>query len=510
MKRNILCAISALFISFSAGLGTLRAQQGPSTYADGDSLAALVKMNYVYTFEDAIRLSRETKKPIFFNAFADWARPCHGMNGMVFSNEKFCKWMDKNFVCLFMDVSKHENSHITERYGISSWAHYLVIDQQGEVIHRIVGGAPLPTFQEKLSAALSPKTSLRGTTEAYNKGDRSKKLLLAYTMALHDAGQDSLYKEVLPQYESLLTESDYLKKENWFIVRQKAGKGLDSDMCRFVVTNRAKLNKAVGSEEVDKLLDQLYVNHFFNTMTSYDEKVATANSMVALNPASFTDDFLAMQNAGLPDSLMCYTFYAMAKAYCLQHDYNEVLRLLPTLRDIQIRTMVEISLKYPEPTAEQRTALIAYYREREARYKEVRSSYGRAYEEMANNFEKPKAGPDGIVFATGSLNDALAQAKTEGKMLFVDCYTSWCGPCKMLAKQTFPDKAVGNFFNPRFVSMQIDMEKGEGVELAKRWGVDAYPTMVILDADGNVKGRIVGFLRPQQLIDEMNKVLGLQ
>ena len=510
MKRNILCAISALLIFFSAGLGTLCAQQGPSTYADGDSLAALVKMKYVYTLEEALRLSRETKKPIFFNAFADWARPCHGMNGMVFSNENFCKWMDKNFVCLFMDVSKRENHHLAERYGISSWAHYLVIDQQGEIIHRIVGGAPLPTFQEKLSAALNPQTSLRGTTEAYNKGNRSKKLLLAYVTALHDAGQDSLYKEILPQYENMLTESDYLKKENWFIVRQKAGQGLDCEMCRFVIANRAKFNKAVSSEEVDELLNQLYVNHFFNKITSYDEKATAAGSLVEINPSSFTDDFLAMQNTGIPDSLSCYTFYKIAKAYCLQHDYEEVLRILPTLKDIQIRTMVEISLKYPEPTLEQRAALISYYRERESRYKEVRSSYGRAYEEIVNSLEKPTAGIEGIVFASGSLNDALAQAKTEGKMVFVDCYTSWCGPCKMLAKQTFPDKSVGNFFNPRFVSLQIDMEKGEGVELAKRWGVDAYPTMIVLDADGNVKGRIVGFLRPQQILDEMGKVLNQQ
>ena len=76
----------------------------------------------------------------------------------------------------------------------------------------------------------------------------------------------------------------------------------------------------------------------------------------------------------------------------------------------------------------------------------------------------------------------------------------------MLARQTFPAQSVGEYMNPRFVSLQIDMEKGEGIELAKLWNVDAYPTMVILDAEGNVKGRVVGFYRPEQFLEEIKKL----
>ena len=75
----------------------------------GDVVKADVKMKYVYTLEDAFSQSRKTGKPIFFNCFADWAIPCHGMNKEVFSNKEFCDYMDKNFVCLFMDLSIREN-----------------------------------------------------------------------------------------------------------------------------------------------------------------------------------------------------------------------------------------------------------------------------------------------------------------------------------------------------------------------------------------------------------------
>lgn len=481
---------------FLVAVAPASAQQGPSAYADGDSLAALVKMNYVYTFEDALRLSRETKKPIFFNAFADWARPCHAMNARVFSDEAFCKWMDKNFVCFFTDVSKRENLHLAERYGIVSFAYYLVLDDKGEVIHRIANSYSLPQFQEKVAASLSPKTSLRGTSQAYAGGDRSKKLLLAYVTALDDAGQDSLFKVVLPEYEQTLTQADLVKKENWFIVRRKANEGIQSDMFRFVVDNRNKFDKAVGADEVNNLLSQNYTNEIFNQMTS----------TAPYDPAKMTDLYLGMQAAALPDSLVCYRFYDIAKAYGAK-DYQTLLTLLPKVDNIQLRTIVELSLKYTDLSSADRDAVVAYYREREQAYRAVGSSYARGYQDVADALTKPATSTGGVVFAEGRLDEALAQAAAEGKHVFVDCFTTWCGPCKMLARQTFPNPSVGEYFNPRFVSLQIDMEKGEGVTLASKWGVDAYPTMVILDAAGNVKGRIVGFQQPQQLVEEAKKIL---
>lgn len=99
----------------------------------------------------------------------------------------------------------------------------------------------------------------------------------------------------------------------------------------------------------------------------------------------------------------------------------------------------------------------------------------------------------GVTFTVGkTFNEALAQAKTEGRMLFVDCYTSWCGPCRMMSTKVFPQKTVGDFFNSKFVNIKIDMEKGEGPALAKRFGVRAYPTFLFLDADGKEVNRIVG------------------
>jgi len=88
--------------------------------------------------------------------------------------------------------------------------------------------------------------------------------------------------------------------------------------------------------------------------------------------------------------------------------------------------------------------------------------------------------------------EAFAVAQAEGKLVFVDFYTSWCGPCKMMLKDVFPLKSVGDYCNDKFVMIKIDAEKGEGPELAKRYKVEAYPTFVVIDADEKIRMVHVG------------------
>ncbi|MDE5693619.1 MAG: thioredoxin family protein, partial [Duncaniella sp.] len=102
------------------------------------------------------------------------------------------------------------------------------------------------------------------------------------------------------------------------------------------------------------------------------------------------------------------------------------------------------------------------------------------------------------------LQEAIDKAKKEGKMVFLDCYTSWCGPCKMMANKIFPTQEVGDFMNPKFVSIKIDMEKGEGPEIAERLQINAYPTFVIFNNDGTEAARFVGGGDAQNFIKRVN------
>lgn len=103
--------------------------------------------------------------------------------------------------------------------------------------------------------------------------------------------------------------------------------------------------------------------------------------------------------------------------------------------------------------------------------------------------------------------EALAQAKATGKLLFVDCYTTWCGPCKMMTRDVFPQPTVGKYMNEHFVSLKVDMEKGEGPDLSKRYGVRAYPTFLVLDADGTERTRMVGAAPADKFVATLSELL---
>ena len=92
-------------------------------------------------------------------------------------------------------------------------------------------------------------------------------------------------------------------------------------------------------------------------------------------------------------------------------------------------------------------------------------------------------------------------------MIFMDCYTSWCGPCKGLAQNVFPQPKVGEFLNSNLVCCKYDMEKGEGIEIAKKYKVRAYPTFLILDGDGNELGRVVGGGKLEIFIEKVEKAI---
>jgi thiol:disulfide interchange protein len=106
----------------------------------------------------------------------------------------------------------------------------------------------------------------------------------------------------------------------------------------------------------------------------------------------------------------------------------------------------------------------------------------------------------GIQFTSISFEEALKLAKKEKKNIFLDAYASWCGPCKMLKKNIFTQKEVGDFYNSNFINMAIDMEQGEGPKLAQKYKVQAYPTLLFINHKGEVVGSALGYHQADEII----------
>ena len=110
-------------------------------------------------------------------------------------------------------------------------------------------------------------------------------------------------------------------------------------------------------------------------------------------------------------------------------------------------------------------------------------------------------GTTGIQFFQGTFNEALVKAKQENKVLFVDFYAVWCVPCKKMAKTVFTQEEVGKFFNEHFVSIQLDAEKGDNVNIAKSYKVVAYPTIAFISPDGKAISVNTGAMNKDELLD---------
>lgn len=114
----------------------------------------------------------------------------------------------------------------------------------------------------------------------------------------------------------------------------------------------------------------------------------------------------------------------------------------------------------------------------------------------------------GISFFEGSWKNAIKEAEKQGKLVFVDAYTTWCGPCKRMAKNEFTKSDVGAFFNENFISVKVDMEKQDGLLFGAKYPVSAYPTLFFLDGKGEVIKKLVGGKNGAQLIVAGKDVLG--
>lgn len=107
----------------------------------------------------------------------------------------------------------------------------------------------------------------------------------------------------------------------------------------------------------------------------------------------------------------------------------------------------------------------------------------------------------GIRFWKESFEEATREAKRQDKLIFIDLYTVWCAPCKIMSNSVFPREDVGEYFNEMFICCKLDAER-EGIEIAKKYGVLSYPTLLFINANGDVVSKISGAIPAETLIEQ--------
>ena len=106
-----------------------------------------------------------------------------------------------------------------------------------------------------------------------------------------------------------------------------------------------------------------------------------------------------------------------------------------------------------------------------------------------------------------TLTEVLDQAERKNKLVFVDFYTDWCMPCKLMDQDVFTDRQVKNFFDDNFISYKVNAEKGNGVNLATVFEIRAYPTLLFLNEKGQVVEKKEGALYPTGLLEMAQRAI---
>jgi thiol:disulfide interchange protein len=127
--------------------------------------------------------------------------------------------------------------------------------------------------------------------------------------------------------------------------------------------------------------------------------------------------------------------------------------------------------------------------------------------ETINTKTAAKEKAAGIEFIEQDWDAALQQAKKQNKLVFLDIYATWCGPCKLLKQYTFTDTSVGRFFNNNFVNVSVDGEKGVGPQLAQQFSIEGYPSLIITDAEGKPVLVTAGYMPVQNLLQFANEAV---
>ena len=116
-----------------------------------------------------------------------------------------------------------------------------------------------------------------------------------------------------------------------------------------------------------------------------------------------------------------------------------------------------------------------------------------------------------IRFENASFDTVLQKAKIEKKIIFIDVSTEWCGSCKWMEQNTLRINEVTNFYNDHFINFQIDAEKGEGLDIAKKYNVWSFPTYLFITQEGVLLAKnTIGAQNVNEFIATAKKAIAVQ
>lgn len=445
------------------------------------------------TFDEALAKAKAEKKLVFVDCYTTWCGPCKYMTNEIFPQKAAGDFFNPRFVSVKFDMEKGEGIELKDKLGVRAFPSFFIIRPDGTVQHAIVGGDELEGFIQRVKTGLNEKTSLHYLNQKYEKGKMSKKELMNYYNALSDAYDqkkaDQIHKELLTK----VTQKDKLKADFWPLFEDQNCRVGTPDF-DLILNNIPTFRKNIGKEKLDDYLHQAYSR----ALSPYIGG-RPAKDQVALQTLKEQIDGLDI--AQKQDLLDQYTLAATAEKGNVAEVISMMEANVDSLNENNLYQYFAVLRKLGDKMTKADFARVAALESKMAA--NPANAKMKEYLPLVFDAFKRKAHV-GVYFEELTFEQALTKAKQLNKRIFMDCYTSWCGPCKYMSGTVFPQEKMGDFLN-KMICVKYDMEKGEGPELAKKFGVRAYPTFVIINPDGSVRHKLVGGGEPDQFIERVKE-----
>lgn len=457
--------------------------------------------------ESAIAMAKESNKLVFCNFSTSWCGPCKTLFADVYCDQQVGDFMNEKFISLYIDAEAKEWVEVAKKFKIKGYPAMIILDANGKEKARMAGAMSKKDFLNEITINLDDTRTPEGMKKRYEQGERSPELVNDYAYLMMKNGDEKAGYEIVNSYFNSLSDAQKTAKENWFLYKTFA-LSLKDIKAKYLIDNYKKFYSSVGQNDVEERVFVLLRLDVVSYVSGYHNR---NNSFVQ---EDFDNVISCINNIDIAKKtrLLSIVNVAKARVKCELNKGDSFSSFMKVCREefdnldksdcfIMINNFSTLSLVASDKAKREAISIIQKYQEL---YEPAPRDKKSLMDRVVDGLNPVKRG-DIIDFKTMSFDEAVKMAASKGKLIFIDCYTSWCGPCKTLSEEVFTAKIVKDYFDKNFINLKIDMEKGEGPDLAKKFKIKGYPTLLLIDGKGNIVHEKVGSDTVEPFLNEFKK-----
>lgn len=224
------------------------------------------------TLAKALEKAKAENKLVFVDTYTSWCMPCKYMANTIFPKSEMGEYLNPRFVCVKYNTEEGEGAEIMKRYEISAFPTFLILNTEGEVQHKIVGGSETAEdFIKRVAEGLDGDKAIGILAAKYGRGDRDVELLVKYARALL-AVDDPLTVQVANELISKLNDSQRVDSAYWFIYEHPVLTQVGSPNMEYLLANAERFQKSIGAERVNEKIAIAFDLQLTNMITGRDRQ----------------------------------------------------------------------------------------------------------------------------------------------------------------------------------------------------------------------------------------------